>query len=127
MNPNPPSKIMLVEDDPTMRSLLKTLLEIEGFQVELFSEVNEDNIIPVVREKSPDVLLLDVHLRNTNGLNVLKRLRQEKETASLPVLMTSGTDVRDKCMSLGASGFLLKPYMPDDLINWIRQRSEKTN
>jgi len=122
MNPKLPNKIMLVEDDPTMRNLLKTLLELEGYQVTVYSEMPVDSIIPEFQATHPDVLLMDVHLRSSSGLEVLTMLRSFEPAKALPVLMTSGSDVRDNCFKLGATGFLLKPYMPDDLIGWIKQQ-----
>ena len=60
------AKILLAEDDPTMLSLLRTLLTMEGFQViDLVS--TEEDILEVVRREKPDVVLLDVHLPKTIG------------------------------------------------------------
>ena len=111
-------KICLFEDDETMRSLLKTLLEIEGYQV-LATNPEEDAISILIREK-PNLLILDVHLKYCDGVDILKSIRETEETKSLVVLMTSGMDLEDICLNSGANGFLLKPYMPDDLINWIK-------
>ena len=113
-------KICLFEDDDTMRSLLKTLLEIEGFAV-TSAMPEESNVEFLVKEK-PDVLLLDVHLANLDGVSILKSIKAREKITSMLVLMTSGMDLRDICLQNGADGFLLKPYMPDDLINWIRNR-----
>jgi DNA-binding response OmpR family regulator len=116
-------KIALVEDDDTMRSLLRTLLEIEGFEV-VAADPDEDPFNLVMNAK-PDVLLLDVHLKTGNGISLLKTLRENENTCSLTVLMTSGMDLEDTCLKNGADGFLLKPYMPDELINWIRTAKSK--
>ncbi len=110
---------MLAEDDPTMASLLKTLLKLEGFEV---SEVSADSdVLAEARKQKPDALLMDVHLGNQNGLEVLRRLRQSSDLANLRVVMSSGASVKDECMSAGADAFLLKPYMPDDLIALLKK------
>jgi CheY-like chemotaxis protein len=114
---------MLVEDDPTMRSLLKTLLELEKFQVIAQSDLQENNILTLVLEEQPDVLIMDVNLRNTNGINVLQQLRSAESTPTIKVLMVSGQDLQQECLNAGANGFLLKPYMPSDLIQWIRTQT----
>jgi DNA-binding response OmpR family regulator len=113
------AKIMLIEDDLTMRTLLKALLEFEGHKAIIYSEVEEDKIINVLRQEKPDVLLLDVHLNKANGLNILKAIRLEEDLKEMRVIMSSGMDLRDQCMKFGASGFLLKPYMPDELLKMI--------
>lgn len=115
------TKIFLFEDDDTMRSLLKTLLEIEGFKV-IAADPDKDPIDLLIEEK-PDVLLLDVHLKFSDGISILKTIRETEKIKSLVVLMTSGMDLADACFQNGANGFLLKPYMPDDLITWIRDNT----
>ena len=119
-----PFVVMLIEDDPTMRSLLKTLLEIENFEVILTEDVNEQSVLETIQTRRPGAVLMDVYLRFYNGLDLLQSLRSQPETQNLPIMMTSGMDVRDKCLSLGASGFLMTPYMPDDLIDWLKQQQQ---
>ena len=114
------SRIMLAEDDHTMVTLLKTLLGMEGYQVVALS-VEDDDVFESVRNDRPDVLLLDVHLSNANGLDVLTQLKSDDETKDLSVVMTSGLNVEDECINNGANGFLLKPYMPDDLLEVLKR------
>jgi len=111
-------KVLLAEDDVTMVSLLKTLLKMEGFQV---SALDADaDVLAAVRREHPDIVLLDVHLSHQSGLEILAAIRKTKETKNIPVVMTSGADVKEDCIRLGANAFLLKPYMPDDLIGILR-------
>lgn len=112
-------KIMLAEDDHTMVTLLETLLGMEGYQVVALS-VNED-IFEAVRKDYPDVLLMDVHLPNTSGLDVLDQLRENDETRDLKVVMSSGLDLARECKNRGANDFLLKPYMPDTLLDILKR------
>jgi CheY-like chemotaxis protein len=107
-------KIMLAEDDLTMVTLLKTLLGMEGYQV-LALSIDED-VVDAIQNDRPDVLLMDVHLPNANGLEVLDRLRRDEKTRNLKIVMTSGLDLEVECKNHGADDFLLKPYMPDDLL-----------
>ncbi len=112
-------KIMLAEDDMTMVSLLKTLLKMEGFDV---VALQPDADIPAaVLSENPDVLLLDVHLSGQSGLDILDTIRSSKDTADARVVMSSGADVKEECLRRGANGFLMKPYMPDDLIMMLKQ------
>ena len=112
-------RIMLAEDDLTMVTLLKTLLDMEGYQV--IALTVGDDIFESVRKERPDVLLLDVHLPHANGLDVLDQVRADDETKDLKVVMTSGLNLDDECLQHGANGFLLKPYMPDDLLDILKR------
>ena len=112
-------RIMLAEDDLTMVTLLKTLLDMEGYQV--IALTVGDDIFESVRKERPDVLLLDVHLPHANGLDVLDQVRADDETKDLKVVMTSGLNLEDECMHHGANSFLLKPYMPDDLLDILKR------
>lgn len=113
------SKILLAEDDVTMVGLLKTLLKMEGF--ETVSIKLNDDVVAVIKREKPDVVLLDVHLFNKNGLEILDEIRSDKDTANVPVVMSSGANVKEDCLRRGANAFLPKPFMPDDLINLLRQ------
>jgi CheY-like chemotaxis protein len=112
------AKILLAEDDPTMVSLLKTLLKMEGFEVQA---LDVDSDVPsVVQRERPDALLMDVHLGSQNGLEILDALRNNKELENIRVVMTSGLNVQEECLYHGANAFLLKPFMPDDLLRLLR-------
>jgi len=114
-------RILLAEDDATMVSLLKTLLKMEGYQV---SALDADaDIAQAVLKIKPDILLMDVHLLRQNGLDELVKLRAAPGGESVRVLMTSGLDFKDQCLSAGANGFLQKPFMPDDLLDALRSVS----
>jgi DNA-binding response OmpR family regulator len=105
-----------------MMTALRTLLQIEGFAVDVTPDITSmDAIMQVVREGKPDVLLLDVHLRQNNGFEILARLREDNEIAGTYVVMSSGMDIKDRCLAAGADDFLLKPYMPDELLQKIRR------
>jgi CheY-like chemotaxis protein len=114
-------KVMLVDDDRTMRTILKTLLELEKYNVVVWDALPTSDILEQIRAEKPDLVLMDVHLREINGLDILHELRlAEPQIAETRVLMTSGMDLRDQCKTAGADGFLLKPYMPDELMQQIR-------
>jgi DNA-binding response OmpR family regulator len=113
------TKVLLAEDDATMILLLKTLLEMEGFQV-TGAETRPEAIVQTVQEERPDVLVLDVHLSGGSGLDVLRQLRAHP-TNGLRIVMISGMDLREASLQAGADAFLLKPFMPDDLIATIRR------
>jgi DNA-binding response OmpR family regulator len=113
------AKILLAEDDHTMVALLQTLLNMEGFEVTT-ADMDADVSALIERDK-PDVLLMDVHLGQQNGLDVVETIRNNEAFKSLRIVMTSGLDVREECLRRGADEFLMKPFMPDDLISILRR------
>ena len=121
---NMPIKVLLIEDDHTMITLLRTLLRIEGFEVALLeSDESLEAILASIRKDKPDVALLDVHLRQVNGLDLLYAIREDPECHDMHVIMSSGIDFGQQCLDGGADAFILKPYMPEDLISKLRQVS----
>ena len=114
-------KIMLVEDDATMVSLLQTLLQMEGYQVVKMKDETLESIMSIVRQEEPDLALVDVHLKELNGFDILSILLKERASAGMGVVMSSGLECRSQCLQYGADDFILKPYMPDDLIAVIHK------
>jgi len=112
-------KVLLAEDDRTMVSLLEILLRMEGFQVVVLTGECSD-ILEVVRREMPAIVLMDIFLGDTNGIDLVRKIRQIPELTNTKVIMTSGTDLRDECLAAGASDFLLKPYMPEDLVQKLK-------
>ena len=111
-------KILIAEDDHTMVSLLKTLLKMEGFDV-VNVDVHTDVPAAVAREK-PDALLMDVHLGEQKGTEIVTVIRKDQQFAHINIVMTSGLNMKDECLKSGANHFLLKPFMPDDLIKVLK-------
>lgn len=116
------SKLMVVDDDRVMVSLLTMLLQMEGFEV--VSPDPGESIAEQVVAARPDLVLMDVLMAQADGIDILDQLRANPDLMSLQVIMTSGMDVEDKCRQHGAVAFLLKPYTPDQLIQTIRTKLE---
>jgi CheY-like chemotaxis protein len=115
------AKILLAEDDPTMVSLLQTLLKMEGFET-VVVESDADVVEAVLREK-PDILFMDVHLGQQSGMEAVESIRKNSQIADVRVVMTSGFNVKEECLQRGADGFLLKPFMPADLIGILKRNN----
>ena len=114
-------KVLLAEDDPTMITLLKTLLKMEKFDV-VAADIDADVPALALSEK-PDVLFMDVHLGQQSGLEIVAAIRKTPELADLRVVMTSGLNMEAECLHNGANDFLLKPFMPDDLISLLKGKA----
>jgi DNA-binding response OmpR family regulator len=113
------AKVLLAEDDRTMVSLLTTLLTMEGFEVVVL-DVHADVAGAVLRE-NPDALFMDVHLGGQNGMDIMEIIRSDPANADVNVVMTSGLNMRDECLKCGANHFLMKPFMPDDLLRLLKK------
>ena len=108
---------MLLEDDLNVFALLQMFLESEGYEVAHWRGTeNLDELASMISTEEPDIALVDVHLRHLNGIALLRRLRQDPCLDHMRILMASGMDLAADCLEAGADGFILKPFMPDELI-----------
>lgn len=115
-------KILLIDDDKTMITLLSKLLQFEGFNVISFDGQEDlDAIVDLVRRESPAIILIDVNLKDINGFDVLNRVHIEKGLPDTRIIMSSGMDFNSQSLSNGAHGFIQKPYMPEELVEKINQ------
>ena len=114
-------KVFVIDDDPTMVTLLHTLLELEGYQVA--TAENWTDIAGAAMKAKPDIVLMDYFLPGTDGREVLRALRSTPGYEHISIIMTSGMDREHECLEAGADAFLLKPYSPDHLLETIRDLS----
>jgi CheY-like chemotaxis protein len=73
------------------------------------------DVLPKMDETQPDIVLMDYHLSDMEGADIIRDLRQLPRYAHIPIIMASGMDVERESMKAGASSFLLKPFEPDEL------------
>ncbi|MBN1178586.1 MAG: response regulator [Anaerolineae bacterium] len=110
-------KIVVIDDDQEMGRLLKTLFELEGFVVDVVAKYEE--VMSAVQEAHPDVVLLDVHLQGKDTMGLMREMRQDDTLATIPVVMTSGMDVKEECMKAGATEFVVKPFLPSQMTQLV--------
>lgn len=114
-------KVLVVDDDPHLRILLRQMLEYRNFTV----VEAEDGLDALARveEVIPDVVVLDVMMPRMDGITVCKKLRERPETADLPIVILSGK-VQDTAvaegMAAGANKYLKKPIPLAELVEHIR-------
>jgi DNA-binding response OmpR family regulator len=120
-----PALIMVVDDDPDTVSILSRHLQREGFvPVEARSG---SECLRLVQEKEVDVILLDLMMPEMDGFQVCKALKNNPDTAEIPVIMITARDdldARAEGMRLGVSDFLAKPVFRRQLANRIRAQLE---
>lgn len=108
-------KVLLVDDDTSMTSLLKTLLELEPDEFKVKITAHGEQAIQQAQADPPDVIMVDYHLKDMDGVSLITQLRQHSQLAQTPIVMASGLDVKREAMAAGANLFLLKPFEPSEL------------
>lgn len=111
---------MVLEDEEVLFGLLQELLAFEGYVV--VKPEKMENLLNEMRLFLPDALLIDVNLKGANGLDILGQIRADKDLSKTPVIVSSGMDYRTESLQRGADAFLMKPYMPDELVNLLKQK-----
>lgn len=106
-------KVMIVDDDRNTVKLLQTLLELDGFVVNVVGRGAD--VMPMAEQAQPDLFLMDYHLSDMDGVDVVKTLRQTERFAKTPIVMASGLDVSDEAKEAGVDHFMVKPFEPSDL------------
>lgn len=117
--------VLIVDDEPMARTLLRLMLVRAGFNV---AEAEDGfDALDKVRKSRPDVILLDVMMPGMDGFSVCEKLRNDTETAALPIIMLSAkTDLAsiNKGLRAGATVYLTKPISPEDLTKHVREALE---
>ena len=113
---------MIVDDDRTTVTLLKTLLEMDGFDVVLVPRGSM--VVDKAHQEKPDIFLLDYHLADMDGTTVTRNLRADPQFAATPIIVASGLNVEDEAARAGANLFLTKPFEPGKLAGIMNQLLE---
>lgn len=113
------AKVLVAEDDASVRLTIEFVLEDEGFQV-LLAEDGEQ-ALELARSERPDIILLDQIMPKLDGKQVLTALRGETETRDIPVLVLTGMS-RGGPEDWAGAEFVGKPFSPGDLVQTIRKR-----
>jgi DNA-binding response OmpR family regulator len=116
-------KVLLVEDDSFLLSMYTTKFELEGFEV-LTADDGEKGV-KLARDSGPNIILLDILMPNMNGFEVLEKLKADKNTSGIPVILLTNLNQKDeieKGLRLGADDYLIKAhFMPSEVVEKIRK------
>jgi two-component system, OmpR family, phosphate regulon response regulator PhoB len=121
------SRVLIAEDEPDIRDLLAFHLERDGYEVARARTGAE--ALRQVRDRRPDLLILDLMLPEIDGLEVCRRLRQQTETSQLPIVMlTAKGDEVDRIVGLevGADDYIVKPFSPKEVLARVRAVLRRT-
>ena len=113
--------ILIIEDEKDIVKMLEYNLKKEGFKT--ISASNGENSQAVIKEKHPDLIILDLMLPGIDGLEVCKTVKSDKKTAGIPIIMlTAKAQESDKIigLELGADDYVTKPFSPRELIARVK-------
>jgi len=114
-------KIVLVEDDDDTRTLLKFLLESEGYNVTTADDGHR--AMEIIESMQPDILITDLMMPKVSGLDLIRRTRQLHP--SIPILLLSGNGdvIRCDALEAGANKIFVKPFDTDELLKTVKALS----
>jgi CheY-like chemotaxis protein len=107
-------RVVLVEDDRPSLDLFSAYLE--GAAIDVVVARDGEEGLKAVRRQRPAAVILDIRLPRIDGWDVLRALKADPATATVPVVVVSIVDERPKGLALGAAGYLVKPVRRDDLL-----------
>jgi two-component system response regulator BaeR len=117
-------KILVVEDEPKLANLLRDYLEQAGYEPYCLGDGRE--VVPWVREQTPDLVLLDLMLPGKDGMEILREIRS---FSVVPILMvTSRVEEIDRLLGLelGADDYICKPFSPREVVARVRAVLRRT-
>lgn len=117
------ASILLVEDDEFLAEIYQKKFEMEGFKISVSD--NGEKALVDVKKKKPDLILLDILLPKLDGFAVLEKLKADKETKDIPIIMLTNLGQKDdveKAQKLGAVDYMIKAHFkPSEIVDRVRR------
>lgn len=114
--------ILIVEDEPGTVEMYRIVLEVEGYRVQIAYTLSA--AISALEDEVPDLVLLDVVLRDSSGLELCHHIREDPDLADIPILIVSnlGSEEQIKAgLDAGADNYLSKPVSQNELLEAVRE------
>jgi len=111
-------RILVVDDEERIRSIVRSYLHQEGYQVD--EATTGEDAVARIRERTPDLMVLDVRLPGIDGMEVLRQVRRVSDV--YVIMLTARTDETDKLIGLevGADDYMTKPFSPRELVARVK-------
>ena len=110
--------ILVLDDDPDICAMLKMVLEYHGYGAD--EADGEEKALEILSAKKVDLIIMDMLLSGADGTDICRRLKQDEQTLSIPILMFSAHPNAQKiCMEAGADDFIAKPFEMNELIEKV--------
>jgi DNA-binding response OmpR family regulator len=114
--------IVLVEDDEFLAELYATKLNMDGYEISLAADGEKG--LKLIKEKKPDLVLLDIILPKMDGFEVLRQMKEDSEVKDTPVILLTNLSQKDevkKGLDMGAHDYLIKAhFMPSEVVKKIK-------
>jgi len=111
--------VLIVDDSSSMRAIVKRIIKVSGFNVgEFLAAADGKEALKVLKDEWVDIVLTDINMPNMNGMELIAEMKKDELMRSIPVVMvtTEGSEKRmQEAMNLGASGYVKKPFLPEDI------------
>ena len=114
-------RVLLIEDEPNIIEVIRFILSRDGWHVDTHSDGK--SALDAVRDRSPDLVILDVMLPNRSGYDILNDIRAQDTTRDLPVLMLTARGQkkdRELAEKLGVNCFMTKPFSNGEILETVR-------
>lgn len=115
-------KILVVDDEIHIRTLLKITLEMVGYEVDIAADGQE--ALERIEAQIPDLILLDIKMPNLNGWQVCERVKTDEKTKHVPIIMVTAfgqKEARQRSFDLGADEFIPKPFETQALLETVKK------
>jgi DNA-binding response OmpR family regulator len=116
-------KILIIEDEATLQRSLSEFLTAEGFEV--LSALDGEEGLDMVKEKNPDLVLLDIILPKKDGYEVLGEIKKDEKTTKIPVVLLTNLEAAEdvqRAFDAGATTYLVKSnYKLEDIVKKIKE------
>ena len=115
-------RILICDDDPAILRVLQVNLEIEGYEV--LTAQHGEQAVEVATAEKPDLIILDIMMPRLDGYQACERIKQNEDTADIPVIFLSAkaqqSDI-DKGKGFGVAEYLTKPFDPLELVEVVER------
>jgi two-component system phosphate regulon response regulator PhoB len=118
---SPAKRILIVDDEVSLRALVRVNLEVDGLEVS--EAVDGIEAMNMLKESQPDLILLDIMMPGKDGIEVLEELAADEKLRGIPViLLTAKGELEDleRGAALGARGHITKPFDPEQMVRTVK-------
>ncbi|OGJ86507.1 MAG: hypothetical protein A2268_02340 [Candidatus Raymondbacteria bacterium RifOxyA12_full_50_37] len=122
-------KFLIVDDSANIRAFVKKTLGLTGLEIERIDEATDgiDGLLQLA-ENPVDVVLTDINMPNMDGLDMIRKIREDPKFASIQIVVISTEGSREKiieAVKCGANGYLKKPFGPEEVLDILKEAIKK--
>ena len=115
---NKKEKILVLDDDPDIGTMIKMMLEYKGYSVTVSDRAEQAN--EILRTDAVDLIIMDMLLSGVNGTDLCSELKKDSSLAHTPIIMISAhPNAKEICLQAGADEFISKPFDMQDILSKI--------